>query len=475
MAVRVDFKKRCAELEEQLQEARRFCEELVAENEALRAEINSLKTAIESIREKLDTNSSNSSKPPSQDPFRKKRTSKGKGKRQGGQPGHRGHKRKPYPPEQVGEFVDLRPETCPSCSGKDFEEKSVSVEIRQVIELPPMTPDVTQYQIHTCACSCCGKRVRANVPEEAERGFGPRLMGFLTMLSGEGHLSKRKICAVAQHLGIRISLGTLCNIHKLASDLLLRPAEAIRDHVLNTEKVNADETSWRVLNKKCWVWIGASLRATFFKIDPSRSAAAYLRVFGDFKGTLTTDRYGAYNQHDGKKQSCLAHIDRYFAKMSQRPSVDGSCGRILEQQLDEIFRLWREFKAGRFSRKELQAKATDSVENIKVTLMFVAREGKNQKSRALSYDLLDRFETLWTFLYEEGVEPTNNLAERGLRPTVILRKLSNGSQSAWGAEFVERLMTVTCTMKQNSKNLFVFLTELFKAHQQARCPPPLPL
>ena len=448
------LEQRCFELEQR-------CAQLSADNQAL--------------REKLNTNSNNSSKPPSQDPNRPKRSSSPSGKRPGGQPGHPGHARKVYPSAQVTMTVDLKPNACPNCSKAQFEETPVSVEVRQVIELPEMPPEVTQYNIHTCKCGKCGKHVRADVPKEAERGFGPRLMGFVTMLTGEGHLTKRKICSVTAHLGLKISLGALCNIHRLASDLLQVPAEAIQQFVLGQDKLNADESGWRVEKKRCWIWVGATPKATFFKIDPSRSHQAYLRIFGIFRGTLTTDRHGAYNEHEGPKQSCLAHIDRHFEKMSERPGIDGSFGRLLEGQLDLIFGLWDEFKKGVFSRPALQEKANEHVENIKATLIFTTREAKNSKSIALGHDLLDRFSTLWTFLYVEGVEPTNNLAERGLRPAVIFRKLSGGNQSNWGARFTERLMTVVCTLRQNAMNTFIFLTEMFAAYQKERPPPALAL
>lgn len=457
MGIESFWENRYLKLEKRYLDLEKTCKELIAENQAL--------------KEKLGANSKNSSKPPSQDPFRKCRSSKPTGKKPGGQLGHPGHKRKMYSPDQVTNTINLHPNICPSCSSTSFKKTPISIEIRQVIELPKMLPDIMQYQIHTCRCSCCGKSVRADVPKKAERSFGPRLMGFLTMLTGEGHLSKRKICAIAEHLGVKISLGALCNIHKLASSLLKKPAKTIQDYVLNTQKVNADETSWPVLGKKHWMWIGATSNATFFKINPSRSAQAYQHIFGLFKGTLTTDRYGAYNQHLGQKQSCLAHIDRYFVKMSQRSGIDGSCGTLLEDQLDQVFKLWREFKDKRLSRCELQKKTCDHIENIKAILILTTKEAKDRKSRALAYDLLNRFETLWTFLYEEGVEPTNNLAERGLRPAVIFRKLSHGNQSQWGSKFTERLMTVACSLKQNAKNLFKFLSELFTAHQEARSPP----
>jgi transposase len=423
------------------------------------------------LKEKLGTNSSNSSKPPSQDPNRTSRRSKPTGKKTGGQPGHVGHKRKFYPQEEVSKTIEVRPGVCPKCGAVNFEKVPVAVEVRQVIDLPEISPEVTQYNIYTCKCPCCWKHVRGDVPKEAEHGFGPRLMGFVTMLTGEGHLTKRKICAIAAHLGLRISLGALCNIFRLAAKLLHPEYEAIKKSVLEHDSLNADESRWRIRGKRNWIWIGATPKATFFRIDASRSQQAYVRIFGNYGGTLNTDRYGAYNKHSGAKQSCLAHIDRHFEKMRERPGIDGVCGKLLEEQLDEVFGLWAQFKKGVFPRDTLQEKACERVENIRVILMFVANEAKNNKSVALAHDLLKRFQTLWTFLSVEGVEPTNNLAEQGLRPVVILRKLSGGSQSKWGALFIERLMTVSCTLRQNAKNVFTFMKEIFAAHCSARSPP----
>jgi len=224
----VDWQQRYLALERRCLELEQRCAQLSADNQAL--------------REKLNTNSNNSSKPPSQDPNRPKRSSSPSGKRPGGQPGHPGHARKMYPSTQVTTTVDLKPNACPNCSDAQFEGTPISIEMRQVIELPEMPPEITQYNIHTCKCGHCGKHVRADIPKEAERGYGPRLMGFVTMLTGEGHLSKRKICSITAHLGLRISLGTLCNIHRLAGDLLQAPAEAIQKFVLGQGQLNADES-----------------------------------------------------------------------------------------------------------------------------------------------------------------------------------------------------------------------------------------
>jgi transposase len=438
--------------------------------------VEALEAEIKELREKLNTNSNNSSKPPSQDPFRKTSAKQSSGKKPGGQPGHPGHARKIYPPEQVTKTVNLQPDNCPHCGSADFNEAPISVECRQTVELPVIQPEVTQYNIYTCKCNACGKHVRPFIPREAEKGFGPRLMGFLTMLSGEAGVTKRKICSVSEHLGMKISLGALCNIHRIASDILEEPFEAIRSEVLASENVNADESSWRLKAKRCWLWIGAIPTATFFKIDPSRSQEAFHRIFGGYQNILSSDRYGAYNSHQGKKQACLAHIDRDFNKMKERGGADGALGRILCGELDLVFGLWKQFKQRTLSRSELQANAQPHVENIKDALTIIASaEGIASKSAALCCDLLKRFPTLWTFLHEEGVEPTNNLAERGLRPAVILRKVSGGSQSTWGLLFIERLQTVVCTLKQRSRNIFEFLAQSFEAHLHGTRGPPAPI
>jgi transposase len=447
---------------------------LEEENRQLKATILALTAKILELEEKLNTNSKNSSKPPSQDPFRTKRSSEPSGRKPGGQPGHPGHSRQIFPQDKLSKTIELKPSSCPNCNGTVFDEHPVFVECKQIVELPEIQPEVTQYNILTCRCGKCGKHVRADVPPEADRLFGPRLMGFLTMMTGEAGVTKRKICAIMGHLGIKISLGGLCNIHKLACLILQKPYEEIRTEVLKNNSVNGDESSWRQKHKRCWIWIGATPQATFFAIDPSRSRQAFQRIFHGFRNTLTTDRYGAYNCYEGTKQVCLAHLARDFEKVAQRPKTDGSLGRILSTQLKSIFALWKDFKANRLSRENLQLEAQEYIENIETALTFGAtHEGFSNKTAAFCLDLLNRFSTLWTFLYQEGVEPTNNLAEQGLRPLVIFRKLSGGNQSEWGTRFTERLFTVACTLRQRAGNLFEYLAQAFEAHIHKTTGPPI--
>ena len=172
---------------------------------------------------------------------------------------------------------------------------------------------------------------------------------------------------------------------------------------------------------------------------------------------------------------CQAHIARDFNKMSERKGADGALGRILCGELNIVFGLWKEFNQKTLDRKELQSKSKIHIENIKDALTVGASANPiQQKSAGLCRNLLKRFFTLWTFLHEEGVEPTNNRAERGLRPAVIWRKVSGGNQSDWGIEFTERLLTTCYTLRQKSMNVFEFLTKTFEAYIRAS-PGPSPL
>lgn len=429
--------------------------------------IQELKQEIAVLREKLDTNSSNSSTPPSQDPNRKKKFRKRTGRKPGGQPGHPGHSRKLFPPEDIQTHVNVYPQNCPHCKTDKFLSPPIKTYIHQQVELPKIKPEVTQYNLHTCFCSQCGEHVSPLIPEEARKGFGPRLMGFIEMLTGEARATKRVIVKLLSLIGIPISSGSVSNIHKLAGEILKGPYERIKANVLN-QNINADETSWFYNGKRKWLWIGTTCSATFFQIDSSRSMKSCKRVFGDFKNTLTIDRYAAYNAIDCNKQSCWSHLDRDFAKIEGRRNIDEVIGRALKAIADNVFKFWREFSAGNLTRKELQGRfESEIIPFMKSSLKVgAAAESVSSKTRATCANILRKFETLFIFIYQEGIEPTNNLAERNLRQAVIWRKLTAGSRSEWGEKYIERLFTVVTTLRQRAQNVFEYFASCFSAWQR---------
>ena len=208
-------------------------QELLEEVKALREENKALKDLVKDLEEKLNTNSRNSSKSPSQDPNRKRKGKKNPSKKkQGAQKGHKGHSRGTVSPQEVTEFRDIHPSECPQCGGDEFILDPLHTEKRQVTELPEIQPYVTQFNIHTNLCACCGHKVKAEIPKEAESAFGPRLKGFIALLSGGLGLTKRKVVSLAGYLNIKVSVGSVCNIHHLAGKILEEPYEEIRQYTL---------------------------------------------------------------------------------------------------------------------------------------------------------------------------------------------------------------------------------------------------
>lgn len=447
---------------------------LKEEHRLLKEENAALKRRISDLEEKLNTNSRNSSKSPSQDPYRKRKgKKKPSGKKQGAQPGHKGCTRDMVSPEKVSGFREIHPQECPHCGGIEFSNDPVRTEVRQITELPDIQPQIIQFNIHTERCSCCGHSVKADIPKEAESAFGPRLKGFISLLSGDLGLTKRKVVSLTGYLNIKVSVGSVCSIHHLVGEILEKPYGEIKQHTLEQTALHADETSWYHKGKRQWLWIVTGSQSAFFKIDPSRSAQVFQDLIGEYQAPLTTDRYAAYSSYDGPRQNCWSHLDRDFAKIADRGNADGFIGNNLKKEADQVFSTWRHFQEDLITRRELQTYLETFVMPSVQALFLTAClwQSCNPKTQRTCKRLLSHFDHLWTYLYYEGVEPTNNLAERDIRPSVIQRKLSYGTQSDAGVAFTERMLSVSVTFKKQAKNLFEYLISCFEAHIREGSPP----
>jgi transposase len=441
--------------------------ELKERNAELEERIAQLEAIVEKLQERINTNSQNSSKSPSQDPYRKRGSKKEPSKRKkGGQPGHQGHCRKNVPPEEVSEIHNIHPLQCPNCGNDSFDDPSQTEE-RQVIELPEFVAYVVQYNIHTCKCLNCNNLVSARIPPEATKAFGPRLMGFVSAVTVDFGLSKRKVCKLLSYLNVRISVGSVTNIHKLATNILEFPCEEIKERLHQQESINADETSWYRDGKRKWLWLATSLECSFFMIDGSRNREAFERLLGrQFKNPITTDRYAVYDSYDGPQQKCWAHLARDFEKIAQRSSPDNFIGGKLLEASDAVFKMRCAFKQGNITKRELQIHMYSLVCPVVKDLLLLGYVGGEckDKTKGTCKRLLLNFDALWTYLEYDNVEPTNNEAERQLRPAVIWRKLSYGNRSDWGELFVSRLLSVSNTLSKQSRSLLHYLESCFRAH-----------
>lgn len=427
-----------------------------------------LSRRVEVAEEKLRTNSSNSSKPPSSDPPTVQRPArKERGKRtRGGQPGHQGTTRPLLPPEAVDHIVACWPTELCECGGP-VQREDLPPQRQQKVELPEIKPTVTEYQCHCGTCQRCGRQHWGAIPKGTSAGMlGPRAMAVVALLSGKYHLSKRQVAEIfADLLGTELSLGTVSNTEARASDALATPVEEAKTFVQQQSRIHADETGHKVGGKKAWMWVAATMSVSVFLIRFSRGAEVAKELLGEtFRGWLISDRWSAYTWIDVlRRQLCWAHLVRDITKISERGGRSEEIGNAILAYVQEMWHLWHRFSSGARSRPWLQKKMGPIRQAVEDLLVQGTACG-HSKTQETCKRILKLKAALWSFVDTPGVEPTNNFAERAIRSYVLWRKISFGTQSMRGNLFVERMMTVTATCRQQQRNVLEYLTAAIQAH-----------
>jgi len=433
------------------------------ECERLRAEVELLKAQLEELRQKLNQNSSNSSKPPSSDPpWIRPPTRSPSGRKPGGQPGHLGHHRQLLPPERVHKVIQYLPHVCPKCHARLAEQPSPEdpePTRHQVAELPVVVAEITEHQGHWRTCRDCGTLCGAEIPEEIRaHAMGPKLASALAFMTAQ--------CQA-------IALGTIANLEQEMSAALEQPHAQALEAVRAATVKNVDETSWARGGKLCWLWLAATYGAVAFKIHPQRGGQGLTSLLGARRGILISDRWSAYtNWRLRQRQLCWAHIKRDFQKIAECDGAAGKLGRCGLRAVKNVFAAWDRFKAGQMDRSQLR----EQLRPVRKTLFRALTRGRDQphkKTRRLSKRLLKLFGALWRFAGRDGIEPTNNHAERLLRRGVLWRKSSFGSHSDRGCRFVERILTAVGTLRLQSRPLLDFLSHALTAQRRHRPAPDL--
>jgi transposase len=429
-----------------------------------------LQKRLEKIEEQLKLNSATSSQPPSSDKPRHKREKKGKlpsGKKRGAQPGHKGSRREPLPPDQVNEFRVYKPEACYHCgealSGEDPQPRRW-----QVTDIPPICPVVTEHQVHTLTCHCGQTTTAALPPDVARSQFGPRITALVGMLIGQERLSKRQVKRVLKTLfGVEISVGAVVARQQEISQSLRPAYEAVSEHIRQSHNRNIDETPWDENWQRAWLWAVVGDAATVFRIAPRRNQATAQALLGNNPDAVSTsDRFTAYNSRDPEHhQTCWAHLVRAFRRFQLRDGPSQRIGVMLEIYADYLLHRWREVKRGHLSRDDFLAEVPQHQADIRHCLE-VGACAPHTSTAGTCRRLLRQWPMLWTFTRYDGIEPTNNAAERALRHGVIWRKLCYGTASEAGSRFAERILTVVATARQQGRDLLAFLQAALSAHRQ---------
>jgi transposase len=447
------------------------------------AQIAALTEQVAKLTELLNQNSSNSHKPPSSDPpgasgssnkNREKR--KRKQRKRGGQPGRKGHHRELLPPEKVNAFEDLFPDVCLGCASELPPTPDIAACRYQQIDLRDHRPHLTEWRRHEVECPRCGAFTRAEfdpsrIPSSA---FGPCLTAVVAMLTGAYHISRRKTRKLLLELfGIEVSLGAISAIERRASEALAAAYEEAEREVQYARVKHADATTWTRAGVLKSLWTMASAAATVYRIFGDGRRETIEPMFGLRLGILVSDRatvFGFWSM--SLRQVCHAHLLRKFVAFSERDGPAGAIGRELLELTALLFEYWHGFKDGVLSRKELQHWLRPVQRDIERLLERGKHAGIERLSGSCA-DILAHRDALWTFVTDEGVEPTNNHAEREIRDFVLWRKRSFGTQSERGERFAERVMTVVRTARKQSKDVLDFLVRSVTAHVNRALPPRL--
>lgn len=443
---------------------------LERENASLREENKILKEKVRDLSARLGLCSSNSSMPPSSDkPWQRRQTTwRPTGRRPGGQPGHERNVREPFAPEEVDKRVEVLPERCEGCGCDLRPEDVVGDGLRhQVVDLPKVLAEVIEYLLLALRCRGCAHVTKAKLPAGVSPSLvGPRLQAIMAFLTGRGRVSRREaqdIAATVFGEKARLSLGMVAKLEKKTSATLARAYEDAQYAIQDAPFVNADETGWTDARRPAWLWTAATPRVKVFRIDPRRTREAFRRLLFDFDGILGTDRYPVYRDHEPeRRQLCWAHLLRNFKGLEDLGGKAKRLGVEGQKGIEAIFHWWYRYKDGEITRRGLR-RALAPIKDRFRWLLGLHRKSPIGKARKICKDLLLYFEGLWTFARVEGIEPTNNLAERTLRKAVLWRKGSYGSMSAAGSRFVERMLTVCESLRAQDRNVLDFLEESIRA------------
>ena len=463
-------------------------ERLLVEHRQLLVEQASLRERVAELEARLGKNSSNSSRPPSSDPPwvapSPPAQRQPSGRKPGGQPGHVASQREVLPPERVDQVVVVWPEQCQHCGvalAQSPDLVAATPERHQVSELPPVQVTVTEYQLQRLRCPCCGEETRAGLPDGVPTGaFGPRLQGAVALVSGRYRMSRRAVVELlADLVGAKIALGSVDALCQETSTALAQPVDDLAQAVRAARVTNADETSWLQGGKTYWLWVVVTRLLTVFTIAPSRGAGVIKGLLGeDFAGIVTSDRYTAYLWLGAlHRQLCWAHLKRDYQGLVDRGGAAKEVGAPALALVARLFVAWHATRDDPLAWERLP-QTMQPIQDEFRTLLEAGQSSTSAKAAGLCRALLGLWPALWTFVTVPGVEPTNNAAERAIRPAVLWRKQSLGTKTDAGSQFVARMLSVSATCQQQQRPLLDYLTAVCSAQHASQplpsllpCPP----
>jgi transposase len=415
----------------------------------LHDEITQLHERVETLEARLTQNSTTSHRPPSSDsPYSKprQRPPATAPRKAGGKPGHPGHRQAQLPPTTVHE---VWPERCP-CGNTTFA-LTKPYHTHHVIELPPITMDVTHWVLHPGWCAVCDTWQKAQVPPEHATGYGPRfsaLMGEVAGIYGNGRRMVQTFCASV--LRVPISMGAIQKVLDRVSQAIAPHYTAIATQARHARLNYIDETPWFLTHTLQWLWVMASDTVAFYMIHPHRSKAAFATLVDEWASLLVSDGYGVYQNWVQARQTCLAHLIRTARTLAERQNAElAACGAWALAELQRLCHMAKAPPTGGEWRAWY----------ARLCKLIDQYYDRQDDAGRLARRLLREIDSLWLFLVQQGVEPTNNRAERALRSGVLWRKRSLGTASPKGNRWVERILSLRETCRLQGRSTYTVLVD----------------
>jgi transposase len=377
-------------------------------------------------------------------------------------------------PERIDERREHRADCCPHCQGP--LQRCRETRTRYTEDIPAgITPVVTEHTIHRDWCPRCKKRVEPVVSDALPKAtLGNRTLVMTGWMHyGLGNTLSQIIDVFNYHLQLKLTPGGLVQMWGRLQETLLPWHQQIQEEALRAAVLHADETSWRVAGKTHWLWAFANDDLTYYLIDRSRGEPALRKFFIDeFQGTLVSDFWGAYNAVVcAARQGCLAHllrdvhtVDHYQRGGAHWPEF----AKQLRRLLGDAIRLWRQTELSPESRSSRRQRLDERLDAL------IATPWKDAQAKRLIKRLRRHRNDLFTFLDKAGVPFDNNLAERAIRPAVIIRKNSYANRSRRGADTQAVLMSIYRTLHQRGHNPLQTITDAIATCLKTGSLPPLP-
>lgn len=394
-------------------------------------------------------------------------------KNRGGQPGHSGRTRQPLvTPDRTREHHCSE---CPECGGQLVRTGETRKRLSEDIP-EDLKPVVTEDILHRDYCPACQKRVEPKVPDVLPScTLGNRTLVLSALLHFLQGLTISQIVDTFNfHLRMKVTAGGLVQMWHRLADLLFAWYEQIHQESLQSAKLHADETGWRVNGHTHWLWCFASETCVFYMIDRSRGSPALTKFFTTaFDGTLITDFWSPYDAVScAEKQKCWPHLLRDVAAVDEANQHDEQWKSFSRR----LVAIYRDAKKLHTQRGKLAGDEYDmSVARLEVRVSKLATEAwSHSDANRLSRRLEKYGPELLTFLWHDDVPADNNAGERAIRPAVMIRKNSYCNHSDRGALTQSVLMTIFRTLKARNHQPLDTILAALATYTTTGALPPMP-